>query len=218
MHGAIQVNEQIKSVSAVKKRPSGYAQRTKHRRGGENVRWKRVTEGFDAAIRELNHCAPDKLDELVKIIAAGKKITVPVTRLVYYGHLTVTQGMAARRYADIHRQFERFHMAAGSRSARSANLEPARNSEDQELERITNRGHLREYEAAAKVAKREHKRIMKVLDRYRDSVTGRNFAKDVLDNLCLTDIEPPSESRASIAIVLSEIAKEFGIGEKRERR
>jgi hypothetical protein len=215
MHGAIQVNDQIKSVSAVKKRPSGHQQRTKHRRGGENVRWKRVTEGFDAAIRELNHCAPDKLDELVKVIAAGKKITVPVTRLVYFGHLTVTQGMAARRYADIHRKFERFHMSAGSRSARSANLEPARNSEDQELERIINRGLLSEYEAAAKVAKREYKRVMKVLDGFRDPITGRNFAKDVLDNLCLSDVEPPSDTRASIGAVLSMIAKEFGIGEKR---
>lgn len=203
MHGAIQVNEQIKSISAVKPpRPSGHQQRTK-KRGGENVLWKRVTANFDDAVKKF---------------AANPAIGVPLTRLVFFKHLTVTQGMAGRRYADIVRNFERYHMAAGSRSAGSANLEPSRGGEDQELERHNNNGTMLDYLTEAKHAKRQYKRVMKVLDRYRDPVTGRNFAKDVLDNLCLTDIEPPAESRASIGVVLSEIAKEFGIGEKRERR
>lgn len=165
--------------------------------------WKRVTENFDDAVKKF---------------AANRAIATPLTRLVFFEHLTTTQGMAGRRYSDIMRKFERFHMAAGSRSARSANLEPTRNSEDQELERIIRNFKLKEYEAAAKVAKREHKRLMKVLAHFADPTTGRNYAKDKLDNLCLNDIEPDSADRASIAVVLTMIAKEFGVNERRERR
>jgi hypothetical protein len=137
---------------------------------------------------------------------------------VFFEHLTTTQGIAGRRYADIMRKFARFHMASGSYSARSANLEPVRGVEDQELERIIRAFKLKEYEAAAKVAKREHKRLMKVLDGFRDPTTGRNYAKDKLDRLCLQDIEPESADRAGIAVVLTLIAKEFGVNEQREKR
>lgn len=204
MHGALQVNDQIKSISAQKPaRMSGHQQRRKKMAGGRNVMWKRLTASFDDAVKKF---------------AANPAIVAPLTRLVFFEHLTTTQGMAGRRYADIMRKFERFHMAAGSRSARSANLEPTRNVEDQELERIIRGFKLREYEAAAKVAKREHKRLMKVLAHFADPITGRNYAKDKLDNLCLSDIEPASADRAGIAAILTMIAKEFGVNEKRDKR
>lgn len=165
--------------------------------------WKRVTASFDDAVKQF---------------AANKAIAAPLTRLVFFEHLTTTQGMAGRRYADIHRKYARFHMAVSSHSARSANLEPTRGVEDQELERIIRNFKLKEYEAAAKVAKREYTRLMKVLNKFQDPVTGRNYAKDRLDNLCLNDIEPESADRASIGVVLTMIAKEFGVNEKREKR
>jgi hypothetical protein len=201
MHGAIQVNEQIKSISAVKpKRASGYQQRKKQRRGGHNVLWKRLTGSFDDAVKKF---------------AANPAIAAPLTRLVFFEHLTVTQGMAGRRYADIVRDFEQYHMEAGSRTARSANLQPARNSEDQTLERHHQNGSIDDYLSKAKHAKRQYKRLMKVIDKYRDPVTGRNYAKDALDNLCLLDIEPASADRPQIAAVLTMVAREFGVGEKR---
>lgn len=204
MHGAIQVTNEIKSISAAKPpRPSGHQQRRAKKRGGRNVLWKRITASFDDAVKQF---------------AADPRIAAPLTRLVFFEHLTTTQGMAGRRYASIMRKFERFHMAAGSRSARSANLEPTRNVEDQELERIIRAFKLKEYEAAAKVAKREHKRLMKVLAPYADPVTGRNYAKDKLDRLCLEDIEPESADRAGIGAILSIVAKEFGVNEQREKR
>lgn len=204
MHGAVQVNEQIKSISAVKPaRPSGHQQRRKRLAGGRNVLWKRVTASFDDAVKKF---------------AANPAIAAPLTRLVFFEHLTITQGMAGRRYADIMRAFERYHMAAGSRSARSANLEPVRKADDQELERRARDGSMEDYLAEAKYAGRQHKRLMKVLGRFADPITGRNYAKDQLDNLCLNDQEPESADRAGIAVVLSLIAKEFGVNEKRERR
>lgn len=201
MHGVIEVNEPFKSISAVRpKRPNGHQQRKKARRGGHSIMWKRITANFDEAVKQFG---------------ANPAIAAPLTRLVFFEHLTKTQGMAGRRYADVVRKYERFHMAAGSRSAKSCNLEPARNTEDQELERIANRGKMREYEAAAKVAKREYKRAMRVLEQFADPITGRNFAKDALDNLCLADVEPPANYRASIAAVLTMMAQEFAVKEKR---
>jgi muconolactone delta-isomerase len=202
MHGALPLSTTKTTISAVKKRESGHA-RAKKRKGGWNVMWKRITENFDDAVRQAG---------------ADPRIGVPLTRLVLFQHLTPTQGMAGRRYADIVRNYERFCVANGSRSPRSANLEPVRGVKDQELERIHVAGKLREYEAAAKVAKREYRRVMKVLDKFVDPVTGRNFAKDSLDNLCIFDREPSADARASIGAVLSMIAKEFGMGPSAERK
>lgn len=216
MHGALPAMSEIKSISAVKPpRPSGYQQRKKRANGANHLRWKRMTATLRGAVEALQGCPPDRLDELVKVVAAEKRLNTPVTRLVYVEHLNVTQGAAARRYADVIRKFERFHMASSSRSARSANLEPSRNVEDQELGRITANGRLREYEAAAKVAKREYKKLMKVVDRFADPVTGRNYAKDQLDNLCIFEREPMSGDRLAIGAVLTMIAKEFGLEEHR---
>lgn len=204
MHGALPVTEHIKSISAVKpSRPSGHQQRRKQRAGGRNVLWKRLTASFDDAVKKF---------------AANPAIVAPLTRLVFFEHLTVTQGMAGRRYADIMREFAKYHMDGGSYSAKSANLEPVRNVEDQELERRVFDGSMEDYLAEAKYAKRQHKRLMKLLARFQDPITGRNYAKDKLDNLCLNDIEPEAADRAGIGAVLSMIAKEFGVNEKREKR
>ena len=206
MHGAIQVNEEIKSVSAVRTRPSGYQQRRKKALRGRNVMWKRLTASFDDAVKQF---------------AANPAIVAPLTRLVFFEHLTTTQGMAGRRYADIMREFAKYHMEQSSHSAKSANLEPVRNVEDQTLERIHRNDPvhgMKDYEADARYAKRQHKRLMKVLRPYADPVTGRNYAKDKLDRLCLQDIEPESADRAGIAAILTVIAKEFGVNEKREKR
>lgn len=201
MHGGATVNEQIKSISAVKpKRPSGYQQRRKRAKGGHNVLWKRLTASFDDAVKQF---------------AANPAIAAPLTRLVFFEHLTVTQGMAGRRYADVVRDFEKYQMESGSRTARSANLEPSSKGDDQTLERLHNNGGFLDYLADARHAKRQYKKLEKVLAQFRDPVTGRNYAKDALDNLCLLDIEPASADRPQVAAVLTMVAKAFGVGEKR---
>jgi len=201
MHGAT-LNDQlkIKSISAVKPSRGSGQTRAKKRRGGENVLWKRVTANFDDAVKQF---------------AANPAIAAPLTRLVFFKHLTVSQGMAGRRYANVVRDFEKYHMAAGSRTARSANLEPVRNSEDQTLERHANNGSMQDYLDKARYAKRQYKKLMKVLDRFADPITGRNYAKDALDNLCVLDQEPASADRAQIGVILSMIASEFAVKEKR---
>lgn len=164
--------------------------------------WKRLTASFDDAI---------------KVFAANPAIAAPLTRLVFFEHLTKTQGMAGREYASIVRHHARYSLPAGvSRTARSANLQPMR-AEDQELERRINNCTMDEYEREARKAKRMYRRAMKVLDGFRDPVTGRNVAKDLIDSLCLEEVEPPSESRAGIGIVLTMMAKEFGIGGEKRR-
>lgn len=202
MHGATALNDQlkIKSISAVKPSRGSGQTRAKNRRGGENVLWKRVTANFDDAVKQF---------------AANPAIGVPLTRLVFFKHLTVSQGMAGRRYADVVRKFERFHMAAGSRTARSANLQPSSKGEDQEIERHIQNGTMREYRDDARYAKRQYKKLMKVLDRFADPITGRNYAKDQLDNLCLLDQEPAAADRAALGAILSMIASEFAVKERR---
>src|SRR4051812_28042387 len=134
MHGALQVNEQSKSISAVKTRPSGYQQRRKKALRGRNVMWKRLTASFDDAVKQF---------------AANPAIVAPLTRLVFFEHLTVTQGMAGRRYADIMRGFAKYHMESSGHSAKSANLEPVRGVKDQELARRAVNGTMEDYLAEA---------------------------------------------------------------------
>lgn len=201
MHGAT-VNEQpkIKSISAVKPSRGSGQTRAKKRRGGENVLWKRVTANFDDAVKQF---------------AANPAIGVPLTRLVFFRHLTVSQGMAGRRYADIVRAFGRYQMASDARTPRSANLEPSTKADDQTLARHANNGTMREYLADARYAKRQYQKLMKILDRFADPITGRNYAKDRLDNLCLLDQEPETADRAAIGAILSMIANEFAVKERR---
>jgi len=56
---------------------------------------------------------------------------------------------------------------------------------------------------------------MKILDRFADPISGRNYAKDQLDNLCLLDQEPAAADRAALGAILSMIATEFAVKEKR---
>lgn len=202
MHGAMPVSDQIKSISAVKPKDSRPHSRSRKTFRGHNVIWKRITAAFD--------------DDL-KRFGANPAMVAPLSRWVLFNHLTRTQGGAGRRYANIVRAFERYHVAPKSRSARSANMEPSSAGEDQELERRANNGTMIDYLIDAKDAKRQYKRVMKVLDRFKDPISGRNYAKDMLDTLCLQEQEPPAQHRKELGFLLSAIAKEFGIGEPKKR-
>lgn len=198
--GATKVNEQIKSISAVPPKREGGHARAKKKRGGENVLWKRVTANFDEAVKKF---------------AASPEIATPLTRLVFFKHLTTKQGMAGRRYADIVSRFERYHVDKSSRAARSQSFEPVRGGEDQEIQRRILNGTISDYEADARMARRQYKRMQKVLERYADPISGRNVAKNLLDDLCLSQIEPPEQYRKNIGAVLEAIANEFAVKEKR---
>lgn len=199
--GAINVSNNIKSVSAIKRRPSGHQQREQRgkRNGGANVLWKRITSSFD--------------DDLLRF-AKNPAVTAPLTRLVFFHHLTKKQGWAGRRYGSIVSKYERYCLPAAMRTTRSANLEPSRGGEDQEIERHIRSGTLTDYERDAKQAKRNYKRAMKVMAKFADPITGRNIAKDVLDDMVLSYKEPPSDYRRSLGVVLNALADEFGIEEK----
>lgn len=215
MHGAVLMTTPIKSISAVKPSRGSGQTRAKNKRGGENVRWKRLTASFDEAMRELVRVSPDQIDAAVKLMAANQKLAAPVTRLVFFKHLTVTQGIAARRYASIVRNFERYHVVNATRSPRAQDIDKPRAGDDQEIQRHLNRGTIDEYEREARKARKEYERAQKVLTRYLDVDTGRNIAKNVLDDLCLSDIEPASQYRQNIAAVLQALANEFGVKERR---
>lgn len=198
-------------ISAVKPSRQSGQTRAKQKRGGENVRWKRLMGFVDDAMRELAKMPPHKLDEAARLMAGNLRLASPITRLVFFKHLTPTQGIAARRYASIVRNFERYHVDGARRSAKAQNPEPVRAGEDQEIERRTLDGTLDDYEDEARDARKAYDRAMKVLARYADGITGRNVAKDVLDDLCLSDKEPPSQYRSNIAAVCDALAVEFKI-------
>lgn len=193
------MSEPIKSISAVKPKPKHWRERAKHKRGGENVKWKRITRSFEDAREALKSCPPDKFDALVKKLADDMRVTTPLTRLVYFGHLTVSQGIAARWYAHVMSRFERYHVASAQRTTRSQSFEPAR-GQDNEIERHLNNGTIHDYEREAKKARKAYQGVMKVLDRYGAT------AKNVLDDLILSDIEPATLYRANLAAVLDAIS------------
>lgn len=196
----------IKNVSVAKikaRGKEGPAAREKRRRGGQNVIWRRITASYD---------------EDLKRFGANPAMVSPITRWVLFNHLTKTQGMAGRRYGDIVRGFDRFHANGPKRQAKSADLEPTTNrASDTTIERHIQNGTIEDYEDKARYARRQMNRLLKVLARYTDPITGRNPAKEYLDQLCLEDKEPPSEARADIAAVLSAVAKEFGLGERQRK-
>ena len=213
MQGAIIVSNPISAVKP--KRPGGQHYVRLRKSGGHNVRWRRFTDSLAVAIDEAKKLPVDKLDQAIATMAACAKMATPISRLVYFGHLTTRQGMAGRRYADIMGTFERYHVDKASRSARAQNVAAERGGEDQEIQRHINRGTIKEYEREAKRSRKEYDRAQKVLSRYADSVTGRNLAKNVLDDLCLSDIEPPTQYRQNVSAVLEALAKEFALGEKK---
>jgi hypothetical protein len=190
----------LKSISAVKKKKyeSGHAKRVKamNKRGGENTGWHRIV---------------DNLDDALKKLAVNPDIGIPVLRWVYFGHLTKTQGMAGRRYADIMRRFDRFHTDTKSRNARAQNYALGSGGEDQELERRASDGTMDQYLADARKAKRHYNKLHKVIAPF-------HGAKEMLDGLCLLEIEPPENYRKGCAAVLTLIAKAFGIDERHGRR
>lgn len=189
-HEATTVNEAIKSVSAVKKYP-----RAKKPRGGENVLWKRI-KSLDASVLDANRI--------------GRDAASVIGRLLLFKHITPLQAEAARRYAYIMARFEKYS-TEGSRSARSPAFERAY-GKDQELERLANEPDgIEVYEKRAKQARKEYNRLIKVMRTFEDKLTGRNVAKNVLDDMCCSDVEPPSQYRENVAQVLSAVASEFGV-------
>lgn len=157
------------------------------------------------------HRIVDNLDDAIRKLGNNPEVGSPVTRWVYFGHLTKTQGMAGRRYADIMRRFDRFHTDSKSRSARAQNYALGSGGEDQELAQRASDGTMDEYLAAARKTKRHYLKLQKVIAPF-------HGAKEMLDNLCILDIEPPADHRASCAAVLTLIAKAFGIDEQTGRR
>lgn len=200
LQGAIVSKEPRNPISAAKPPKPGPHARAKY--VGANVKWKRITAAYD--------------DHLAKM-GANPAMVAPATRWVLFGHLTRTQGMAARRYADIVRRFRRYFSEVQADTARSANLEPVRKPEEDVVQRELMNGTIHEYEDAARKAKRQYKRLMKVMARYVDPVTGRNYAKTHVDMLCLEEQEPEARYREDISNVLGAVAKEFGLGEKRRK-
>lgn len=192
------------SVAAIKaKGKEGPSTRAKKRRGGQNVMWRRITAAYD---------------EELKRFGANPAMVAPVTRWVLFGHLTKTQGMAGRRYADIVRNFDKYHANAPRRDAKSADMQPTTNrASDTTIEKHIQNGTIEEYEDRAAYARRQYNRLMRLLAKYADPVTGRNLVKDYLDTLCLSDQEPPTEVRENLAAVLGVVAREFGLGEKKRK-
>jgi len=165
------------------------------------VLWHRVTANFDDA---------------VKVFAANPEIASPITRLVFFKHLTQRQGAAARLYREIMEKWRRFYVD-GKGTLRSADLEPVRKGGDDEIERRFWDGSLEEYYAAADASHRDYGKLMRTMGCFGDPVTGRNQAKNVLDDLCLSDVEPPAAWRENLALVLNAIAEAFDVAEKRKR-
>jgi hypothetical protein len=177
------------SISAVKPKRESGSSRMKKKRGAENVIWRRAMDAQDYDFKKH---------------LADQRMGIAITRWVLYGHLTPAQGMAGRRYADIMRKFDRFHTDTKSRTARAQNYAQGSGGEDQELERRAFDGTMDQYLADARKAKRHYNKLAKVIAPF-------HGAKEMLDNLCILEIEPPADHRASCAAVLSLVAKAFGI-------
>jgi hypothetical protein len=213
--GAQTVTKPIKSISAAKPSRGSGQTREKNKRGGHGVLWKRLTATIDVALMEARKLPPDQIDKAVAVMATCSKLSSPVSRAVFLGHLTPTQGMAARRYAAVVRKFERYHVDAAQRSPRAQNYQPVRAGADQEIQRHLTNGTIDDYEREARKAKREYEKAMKVLDRYADGITGRNTAKNIIDDFCLSDQHPPQQYQHNVAAVLEALASAFGVKEKR---
>jgi hypothetical protein len=189
------VNE-LKSISAVKPKRESGSSRMKRKRGGQNVGWKRITRDWD---------------DLVEKHGNGQVAGKAITRWVYFKHLTSLQGEAALLYANIMTKFDRYHTDTKGRSARAQGYEPGAGGEDQELARRVADGTMDQYLADARKAMRHYKKLHKVIAPF-------HGAKEMLDRLCILDIEPPADHRASCAAVLTLVAKAFGIDEAYRRR
>lgn len=174
---------EIKSVSAVKKYPRAHGGR-----GGENVKWQRM-KSLDQSVLDAAKISRDAVSSL--------------GRLLLFKHITPLQAEAGRRYAYIVARFEKYS-TEGRRTVKSPAYERAYGT-DQELERLAqDPDGIAEYEKRARNARREYDKLIKELNRFPG-------AKNVLDDLCCSDIEPPADWRPNLATVLSVVAKKFGV-------
>lgn len=184
------VTEPIKSVSAVKKYPRAATSKDNARARGRRI-WKDLA---------------DHGDDMVRLGQITKETRSVITRFVLFGHLTQIEGEAAKRYAYIVARFEKYCIPT-KRDAKSPSYEKAFGS-DQELERRERNGTMADYEDAAKDARRQYNKLIKVLGAYGSQT------KSVLDDFCLSDVEPATEFRPNLAIVLRVVAKAFGVTAK----
>lgn len=188
--GALTVNQPIKTISAVKKYP----------------RAKKSNARGRAIWNDLKHHG----DDLIRLGHITKETRSALTRLVLFEHLSPLAGEAGKRYAYIVARFEKY-CTEGRRNAKSPSYERAFGS-DQELERRQIDGTIADYEASAKKARKEYNKLMNVISAYGSQ------AKSLLDDLCCSDIEPPTDYRSNISIILNRIAKKFGVTEAPRRR
>lgn len=188
------VNQEIKSVSAIKKYPRARTKQNHAKARGRQI-WKAIQ----------NHG-----DDLVRLGIIAKESQSALMRLVLMQHLTELEGQAGRRYAMIIARFEKF-CTTTRRNAKSPAYERGFGS-DQELERHERAGTIADYEDAADQAKYDYRRLMKVLEPYGSQ------AKSLLDDLCCSDIEPPPDYRSNIAIILGRVAKAFGVTAEPRRK
>lgn len=186
--GAI-VNEQIKSVSAIKRYPRARTKQNVAKARGRQI-WKAI-EGHG--------------DDLVRLGLISKESQSALNRMRLMTHFTDLEYQAGRRYALIVGRFERF-CTDGRRNTKSQSYERGYGA-DQELEHHAVMGTTADYEDAAKNAKKEYEKLMKILGPYGSQ------AKSLLDDLCCSDIEPPANTRENLAVVLRMVAKGFGVTE-----
>jgi hypothetical protein len=184
------VNEQIKSVSAIKKYPRARTKREHAKARGRQV-WKMIQH---------------QGDDMVKLGLLSKESQSALNRLRLMTHFTDLEYQAGRRYALIVGRFERF-CTDTRRNAKSPSYERGFGS-DQELERHATYGTLADYEQAARDARKEYDKLMRVIAPYGSQ------AKSMLDDLCCSDIEPPPEYRSNLGVVLRMVAKGFGVIEQ----
>lgn len=187
--GAI-VNEQIKSVSAIKRYPRAQTKKNHQKARGRRI-WKTIQ---------------NQGDDMVKLGIISKESQSALNRLRLMTHFTDLEYQAGRRYALIVGRFERF-CTDTRRNAKSPSYERGY-GEDQELERHATFGTTADYEDAARDAKKEYEKLMKVIAPY-----GAQ-AKSLLDDLCCSDIEPPADYRSNLAVVLRMVAAGFGVTER----
>lgn len=183
------VNQEIKSVSAVKRYPRARTKQNHAKARGRQI-WKAIQHHGD---------------DLVRLGIIAKESQSALSRMRLMTHLSGMEYEAGRRYALIIGRFERF-CTDTRRNAKSPSYERGFGT-DQELERHAMAGTTADYEDAAKDAKKEYRRLMKVLEPYGSQ------AKSLLDDLCCSDIEPPSTARENLAVVLRMVAKAFGVTE-----
>ena len=180
----------IKSISAVKKYPRSKTPQQRNAR----VAWKRIK---------------DNIDDLVLKVGQNPELGSVISRWVLFGHLSRAEGYAARLYAEIVGQYERFFVE-GSRLARSPSYERGTAGAQDVIAKHERLGTIADYERAARRARKRYNRAIKVLDRF-------PLAKQRLDEVCVEHVEIDASLRPHVAVVLRMLAVEFGLVSARDR-